>query len=206
MSGEEGLVGGGRAPSREAGAVRGALGSRGSGRAQGQALEELALGRDVVEGLVGALGAAEAAGAHEALYLHGAGVHEQKRLHPVGLGGPHALVGRAGGLGRPDEQARGLRAQGAQERVGARGGLGAGRAGGGRACGIARRRGDLRGQAQRGQDLPRRLVPLAARRGFGQLRVRVAQAQRRELPGGGAGLPDARVRNFISHDVPLSRS
>ena len=59
VPGEEGLVGGGRAPSGEAGAVRGALGSRGAGRAQGQALEELALGRDVVEGLVGALGAAE---------------------------------------------------------------------------------------------------------------------------------------------------
>ena len=48
--------------------------------------------------------------------------------------------------------------------------------------------------------------PSAARRDSGQLRARVAQAQRRELPGGGAGLPDARVRNFISHDVPLSRS
>ena len=198
VPGEEGLVGGGRAP-QGGRRRRNALGSRGSGRAQwalqgSHSVATWSRARWCPQG-------AEAAGAHEALYLHGAKFTNRSGCarRPRRLLRPRRA--RQASSRRPDEQARGLGRR-ARRRVGARGSLGAGRAGGRRRAAGSPAAGPIRGQASLRQDLPAASSHSPPAAASAAPRPGGAGSAPR-APGRRAGTPDARVRSFISMTFPF---
>ena len=74
----------------------------------------------MIERFVRAVGTSQAASMTIALDFHRARVNEHKRLHPIRLRAPYALIRRTGRIRRADEQVGRFGAQFAKDFFGAR--------------------------------------------------------------------------------------